>query len=313
MALSIGKASSILLRTLPYVLLRMLVYFAFGVAFTIYWVLVFFLGKAATLLHPYVGVGVWIVALILPFPIIRFFREYILYVIKAGHVAVIARLAIHDSLPEGVNQIQWGKEQVQRRFKETSVLFVVDRLVNGVIRSINGMMQGMGNIFSAIPGVGGLVKFAQLILRFSLTYVDEAVLARNFVYEQETVWQSAKTGLVLYAQSWKEILKTAVMLGVLALTSYAVFAIALLIPALGLAKAYPTLKAVWIIGALIFAGVIKLALFDPFALTNMILVYLEATRGQTPDPAWEEKLEAVSKKFRQIKEKALVEGTPGTA
>src|SRR5262249_27425215 len=154
----------------------------------------------------------------------------------------------------------------------------------------------------AIPGMEGLVKFAQTVLRFSLTYVDESILARNFLYDQESVWQSAKTGLVLYAQSWKEILKTAVFLGILAVVSYAILVVIMLIPFLAFAKAYPALKLVFMFAAFIFAAVIKLALFDPFALTNMILVYLETTRGMTPDTGWENKLEGLSKKFQELKQ-----------
>src|SRR4030095_5288394 len=215
-----GQTLSILVRTLPYIFLRMLVYLAFGFLFLIYWVLVYFVGQAAAAIHDVARVVVWIVAFFFSFPVVKLFREYFLYVLKIGHVAVITRLAIHGSLPEGVGQIAWGKEQGMRRFKKTSLLFLVDRTVAAVIRSINGMMGRIGNLFSGIPGMEGLMKVAQIVLRFSLTYVDEAIMARNFMRPEETVWQSAERGLVLYAQSWKEILKTALLLGLAALSSY---------------------------------------------------------------------------------------------
>lgn len=307
MPLYVGQASSILFRTLPYVVLRMLLYFAFGVVFLLYWIVVYFIGQGAAHIHDVARVVVWIVAFLLPFPMIKLFREYFLYVVKAGHVAVIAQLAFKGSLPEGTNQIQWGKDQVTKRFKETSVLFVVDRLVNGVIRSVNGMMQGIGNLFSGIPGMEGLVKFAQVVLRFSLTYVDEAVLARNFLRDGEPVWESAKTGLVLYAQCWKEILKTAFLLGFMSIASYGILLILFLIPAFAFGKGHSNFLIVWIIAAFVFAAVVKLAFFDPFALTNMILLYVKETEGKVPDPGWEQKLESVSGKFKEIKQKALAQ------
>jgi len=300
-----GQTLSILVRTLPYILLRILVYLAFGVLFLIYWVLVYFVGQAAAALHDVARIVVWVVAFLISFPIVRLFREYFLYVLKIGHVAVISRLVIYGSLPEGVGQIAWGKDQVMGRFKETSLLFLVDRMVSAVIRSINRMMGRIGNFFSGIPGMEGLVKLAQIVLRFSLTYVDEAVMARNFLKPEETVWQSAERGLVLYAQSWKEILKTALVLGLASLSSYIILIVAFLIPALGLGKAYPAHKFLFVVSAFVLGAAVKLAFFDPWAMTSMVVTYLKETQNKAPDRGWEEKLEAVSGKFKEIKQKAF--------
>jgi len=308
MPATLGHAATITLKTLPFILIRMGLYLAFGFLFCLYWVVVFFLGQGAAVIHDYARVAVWIIALILPFPLIKLFREYFLYVLKTAHIAVIVQLALHGSLPEGKRQVEWGKEKVMARFKETSVLFVVDRLILGVINAINGMMQGMANLFRGVPGLQSIVGLAKVILRFSLTYIDEAVMARNFMREEETVWQSAKTGLVLYAQSWKQILKTAVFLGIAAIISYGILLVLYLIPFLGLAGLYPKFKILFFVFAFIFAAVTKLALFDPWALTWMILVYLKTTKEMVPDRSWEDKIALVSKKFRQIQEKALTSG-----
>ncbi len=305
MATALGDAAKITFKTLPFILLRLGLYLAFGFVFCLYWTLVFFIGQGAAAIHDYARVAVWIIALILPFPLIKLFREYFLYVLKTAHIAVIVELVLHGSLPAGKGQVEWGKEKVMARFKETSVLFVVDRLVSGAIRTVNGMMQGMANLFRGVPGLQSLVGLAKTILRFSLTYIDESVMARNFMKENETVWQSAKTGLVLYAQSWRQILKTAIFLGIAAIVSYGVLLILYLIPFLGLAGLYPKFKILFVLFAFIFAGVTKLALFDPWALTSMIVVYLETTKDMVPDPGWEEKIAMVSKQFRQIQERAL--------
>lgn len=304
---SLAHAAKITLKTLPFILLRLGLYLAFGFVFCLYWVFVFFIGQGAAAIHDYARVAVWIVALILPFPFIKLFREYFLYVLKTAHVAVIVEFALRGHLPEGISQVEWGKAQVMARFKETSVLFLVDRLIAGVISSINGMMQGMANLFQGVPGLQSLVSLAKIILRFSLTYIDEAVMARNFVKKNETVWQSAQSGLVLYAQSWQQILKTAIYLGIAAIVSYGVLLVFYLIPFLGLAGLYPKVKILFIAFAFIFAAVTKLALFDPWAMTSMILAYLEATQNLQADRGWEEKIAGISKKFRQIQEKALAQ------
>lgn len=305
MPLQVGRASWITFKTFPYILLRLLVYVLFALGFIIYFWMVFEMGQMVVKLHEYARVAVWVIALLLSFPITRLVREYVLYVIKAGHVAVITELVTKGKLPEGVGQIQWGKEQVMNTFKEVSVLFVMDRLVLGVIRSINTMMRGIGNFFSMVPGLQGLIRFANLILHFGLTYIDEAIMARNFCMKNENAWESSKQGLILYAQSWKEILQAAILLSFAAILSYGILFVIFLIPLWSLALAYPSFKILLVIAAFLLAGAVKLALFDPWALTNMILVYLTVTEGKTPDPSWESKLESVSSKFKKIQQNAL--------
>ncbi len=305
MSLPIGKATAITFKTIPYIFLRFFVYFLFGLGILFYGLFVYWIGQAAAHLHENARVIVWILGFILSFPITRLLREYVIYIIKAGHVAVITELATVGRLPEGQSQISWGKDQVTKTFKEVSVLFVMDRLVVGVIRSINAMMQRVGSMFSAIPGMETIAKFAGLVLRFSLTYVDEAILARNFKMKNESVWESAKKGLVLYAQSWQEILKTALFLGAVAFFSYVFLVILFLIPLWGISTAYPHYQWVFILAAFVFAGVLKLAFFDPWAMTILILTYLEATEGKIADPAWEEKLQGLSSSFQKIRDRAL--------
>jgi len=305
MSLPIGKATAITFKTIPYIFLRFFVYFLFGLGILLYGLFIYWIGQAAAHLHENARVVVWVLGFIVSFPITRLLREYVLYVIKAGHVAVITEFATVGHLPEGQSQINWGKDQVTKTFKEVSILFVMDRLVVGVIRSINAMMQRVGSMFSAIPGMETIAKFAGLVLRFSLTYVDEAILARNFKMKNESVWESAKKGLVLYAQSWQEILKTALFLGAVAFFSYVFLVILFLIPLWGISTAYSHYQWVFVLAAFVFAGVLKLAFFDPWAMTILILTYLEATEGKVADPAWEEKLQGLSSSFQKIRDRAL--------
>ncbi|OGQ05785.1 MAG: hypothetical protein A2W61_00085 [Deltaproteobacteria bacterium RIFCSPLOWO2_01_44_7] len=315
MGLHIGQATAITLKTMPYLFLRLVVYGLFGIATVIYFVVVYFVAGWVAPLHEYAEPGVWILALLAPTPIVSFIREYILYTVKAGHVAVIAELATKGKLPEGKGQIAWGKDQVVRTFKSTSVLFLVDRLVHGVISAINNGITKIGDVASGIPGVRGLMQFINLILYFSLTYVDEAIMARNFLNPQESAWQSSKIGLMLYAQIWKNILWSSVFLAFIALTIYAGLAIVFLVPALGLAVAFPSMDLVFIIGALVCAFVVKFALFDPWTMSMMVVMYLKEIEGKAPNKEWEEKLEKLSGKFKQIKEKAVekLSGAPTPA
>ena len=313
MKLNLTEATSIYFKTLPFIVLRALTYLAFAIVFAIYWGIVYFISHLFGPRHQTAQLILWIIAIAAPFPIVRLVREYVLYVIKAGHVAVIAEFAGKGTLPAGVGQIEFGKEKVKANFKEASALFLVDRLVAGVIAAINRMMMRIANFLGAVPGMEGLSKLAGTILFFSLTYVDEAILARNFLKQEETTWQSARVGLILYAQTWKEILGTAVVLGLLALVSLPLFFVILLIPALALGHSFPNMVVFFVVAAGIFSYALKLALVDPWALTCMVVTYLKETEGKNPDPAWEEKLESVSTKFQQIKNKAIVSLKPGSA
>ena len=55
---------------------------------------------------------------------------------------------------------------------------------------------------------------------------------------------------------------------------------------------------------ILFAWAVKAALIEPFAIAAMMDVYFRVIEGQTPDPAWDERIGQVSKKFRELKEKA---------
>lgn len=305
MALHVGKSLSILFKTMPYIILRLFVYLLFACLFLFYLGILYLLGQALAGLHEYARMVVWFLGLIVSFPLVKLAREYLLYLVKAGHVAVIAELITKGTLPEGRGQIEWGRTQVTERFKTASVLFVMDRLVNGVIASVNRMMWRVGGIFSAIPGIAALIKLANFVLYFGLTYIDESVLARNFIKKDENIWQSAKSGIVLYVQAWKEMLKASLMVSIVAMLAIPLLIVILLVPALGLAAALPAMKVPFVLCAIVFAFALKGALLDPWTLIMTITNYLETTKGMVPDPEWEAKLEGVSKKFKKLKENVV--------
>ena len=56
--------------------------------------------------------------------------------------------------------------------------------------------------------------------------------------------------------------------------------------------------------ALLLAWSIKAALLEPLAITCMMQVYFRSTGHQTPDPEWEARLEQLSARFRELKERA---------
>jgi hypothetical protein len=139
-----------------------------------------------------------------------------------------------------------------------------------------------------------------------VTYVDESILSYSLSRPNEDVFESAKKGVVLYAQNWKPILKTAVGLAFVNLLAFVVLFLILLIPFAPLALLANTggWKFFWFAMAAVIAYCVKLALVNPFSLVAMIITYNRAIEGQVPNPQWEAQLESVSSKFRELKEKA---------
>ena len=119
-------------------------------------------------------------------------------------------------------------------------------------------------------------------------------------------WRSGQTALVLYAQNYKTFLKNAFWLAffIWGLT-FVVFLIVLL-PVAGLVSLFPgTAGILTLIIALVFAWGIKQAVIEPIGMTALMQVYFKVTEGQQPNPEWDDKLSNVSKKFGEIKTKAL--------
>lgn len=138
-------------------------------------------------------------------------QRYVLYLIKAVQIAVMAELLSADTLAEGQGQLRWGRERVAERFGEVSGMFVVDQIVTAVVRGFSQLVYGL---VSWLPGttVRGLARLVGRVVHYAVTYVDEAILARTFWLDDGTVWQNARDGVVLYAMVWKPLLVNALAL-----------------------------------------------------------------------------------------------------
>ncbi|MFQ5652708.1 MAG: hypothetical protein ACE5IY_22470, partial [bacterium] len=200
---------------------------------------------------------------------------------------------------------------VRERFAEASLLFGLDRLIKGILRAVNRAFFTIA-AFLPIPGLEGLVGLFNKVINLSLTYTDEIIIAHNFRTRSENPWASSKDAIILYAQNYKTMLKNAffLMLIMYALT-FVVF-LFILGPVGALFSLFPGKVGFWSFAlAVIFAWSLKAALLEPFAVAAMMQVYFETTAEQVPDPEWDEKLSAVSNKFKELKDKAL--GTPAPA
>ena len=306
---SIGQALGMMGRTLPFVVLRIVVYAAISVAFVLAtgvgagvgWGIGAFgdvdFRAGATLWGGIIGFG-------LTAGVLFFLREYILYIVKAGHIAVLVKLLDGEEIPAGQGQIDYATGIVKARFVEANVLFAVDQLIKGVLGAIIGLVQGVASILP-IPGLTNVVGLIRAFLRISVGLVDEVILAYGIRTNASNPWASAQTALVLYAQNYPTMLKNAAWLTAITyLLAFVVFLV-MLAPAALIVWLIP---GGWAAGgfvfALIFAWAVKAALIEPFAIACMMQVYFRTTAGQSPNPEWDARISGVSRKFVELKDKA---------
>lgn len=303
--LQIGTAFGILLKTTPMLLVRLGVYLVFWVILLVYLGLLFGVGYLLSQLWAPLGFILGIIAFGSTFFIYRLAYRYVFYLLKAAHLAIIAELLHTGSLPAGVGQLEWGRQQVTERFGQVSVMFVVDELVAAIVRTVTNAVVSFARM---LPGdtMRSLVQVVRRVVEYATNYVDEAIMARAFWRRDENVWQAAEEGIILYGMVWKPLLMNAVVLMLLSYVPF-LFAVLILAAPIGLlfSAISQTLAAWSIVFVLILSFFIKVAVGDSFAMTAMVAAYQRETQGLQPDPAMEARISGVSDKFRELKDRAM--------
>ena len=303
----IGRTLGVMARTWPFIALRLVVYFAITLGYVIATGTGAGVGYGLGHLSDDPGafaIGGGIVGFGLVSLVLYWAREYILYIVKAGHIAVIVHLIEGREVPDGKGQIDYATGIVRARFKEASLLFVVDQLIKGVLRIVTGLIGGIANVLP-IPGIQAAAGFANSVIRISLTYVDEIILGYNIREGADDPFDSARRGLVLYAQNGGRMVKNAVWLALFMWLVALVIFLLMLAPAAAVLYLMPGALAGWSFAlAIVFAWAIKAALLEPFAIAALMQVYFRTIEGQSPDPDWDRKLSDASRHFRELKDRA---------
>lgn len=315
---SLGRAAGLMRRTLPFVIFRMAVFFGIAVAY------VLVTGTGAGIGYGIGGFGDadfratstfygGIAGFGLTAGVIYFLREYILYVVKAGHIGVMVALLDDNEIPGGRGQIDYARQIVTERFGTASILFGLDQLIRGVIRAVTGLIQGLMSILP-IPGLDRIMGVVRAYLRLAVGLVDEVMLAYIIRQKSENPYADAQTALVLYGQNAKSMLKNAAWLTLFTWGLSVVVFLVMLAPAAAVVYLIPgAWSAGGVVFALLFAWAVKAALIEPFAIACLLQSYFKAIEGQTPNPEWEAKLSRTSAKFQKLGQQAVDWATRGRA
>lgn len=251
---NIRRSLSLMGQTMPFILLRCAVYFGITLAYILMTGIGSGIGygiggfgdeafRAATAFWGgAIGFG-------LTAGVMYFLREYILYMIKAGHIAVMVQLLENQSIPNGKSQINYATSVVKNSYGKANILFVIDQLVKGVITAITGLLQGIGSLLP-IPGLGQLMGVVRAFLRVSVGLIDEVIIAYAIKTDSQNPWKSAQTALILYAQNASGMLKNAAWL------TLVMYGLSLLVFLLFLAPAAAFvyyMPGAWSAGGVVFA------------------------------------------------------------
>jgi hypothetical protein len=310
---SLSRALGLMLRTAPFLALRLAVYLGIGAA------LILMTGAGAGLGS---GVGLaggdvpretgalWggAAGLALTVGAIFFLRDYLLYLVKAGHVAVMVELLEGRTIPGGRGQIAHARGVVAKRFGQASALYALDLLIKGVVGVITGLIEGALSLLP-VPGLGRLTGVLRAYLRQAAGLADEVILGHAIRSRSENAWEAAHDGLVLYAMNARPMLVAAAWLTLITWVLAGLIFLVTLGPAAALTPFVPGGGGAGLVAvAALFAWAVKAALIEPFALACLLQVFFRETDGQTPNAEWRGRLAHLSGRFRKLGEEAVARG-----
>jgi hypothetical protein len=313
---SLSNAVSLLIRTMPYAVVRFGILFVFSLATMVWLVLTIGIGSwLGAKVHPFMGL-IWIVGGLGIYGYAWwFFIRYALYLIQAGHIAVLTELVTTGSIGHGsTGMFDYGRKIVTSRFGQVNLLFALDLLVAGVVRAFNRTLDFIAHLIP-IPGLQSIVGIVNAIVRAATTYIDETIFSYNLARGDENAWRSSKDALIYYCQNAKEILKTAVWVVVLDAVLTFVVWVVMLAPAFLLLAILPSSVApggfiAALVVAALFAMPVRQAFLKPLFLVMVMTKFHVSVRNQAINLEWDQRLSNLSSKFREIKDKAVAGWSP---
>lgn len=299
------KTKDIYLKTMKFVWLKL----ALGLA--IFLLSMVLLGIVVGIMYIFKNTVVSVMLLLFWLFIVRIMitivHSYVGYFIKAGHVAIIQRAVTTGTVPD--NQFQVGKEMVQSRFATSNVYFVVDKLISGSVRQLQNGMDQVDNMLGNIPILSSLIGFAKIFIGIALGYVDECCLGYTFHKEEEGAFKGACDGVVIYFQSWKILMKTALIttLQVIGISVVIWLGCMIFVGSLFAALGWNMLLAFFV--AVFTTSILKSAFVDSYMMIKMMVSYMEVAPSAEISLNLYEKLSGLSRKFKELFDKSTKENT----
>ena len=237
-------------------------------------------------------------------------NHYFGYLVKAGHVAVIAQTFKDGRVPD--NCVSVGKKMVLDRFGTANAYFIVDKLVSGAVKQLQRTLGRVANsLFGALPGADTMKSAANFFLDISLGYVDECCLSYTFYNQNQNAYKSACDGVVIYAQNWKHLLKNAAMTALTVIVSIVVVTLIAFVLFGGAFRLLGWSGFVAFVLAVMLAWTVKFAFIDSWMMVKMMHGYMQVAPTTVITFDLYTKLSGFSGKFKKLFQESRV--TPETA
>ncbi len=297
------KAKDIFFKTLPFVWAKLLLGLATVLISGI--LLAVLMGIGALIGNDNAGVIMFVIWLC-GAGVVRFFlTHYIGYMLKAGHIAVMVEAVTTGRVPQ--NQIAYGKQKVTERFATANIYFAVDKLISGAVKQIQRGIGRVGNLLSAIPGIGAVTGLAQFFIGLSLGYIDECCLGYTFYKKEQGAFKSAADGIVIYSQNWKTLLGSAAKTMLMVVFGLIGITLALFI-LLGFIFRLISVPGIWaFLISFFIALAVKSAFIDSFILSRTMAAYMKVAPSTVITFDLHGKLCGVSAKFKELFNKGAQE------
>jgi hypothetical protein len=306
----LAMAFGLLLKSLPYALMRFAVLFWFSIA-GILWLIVTFGGGAWLGTHVAQAFGwVWLIGWLvgtgwLWTAVLR----YVLYLIECGHVAVLTELITRGEIGNGSeSQFAYGRRIVTERFGQVNGLLGLNLLVRGILNAFHATLDWVSELLP-IPGLESLANLANVVLRGATRYMDKVIFSYNLARRDEDQWAGARDGIVYYCQNAAPILKTSIWIIILEKILSVCLWLLFLAPAAAITMLLPhgvreAGGIVTVIIALLFAANVRAAFLKPLFLIMIMVRFHALVENQPINEQWVGHLDELSDKFRSLGQRA---------
>jgi hypothetical protein len=306
---SFAKSANLLLRTAPFLLIRLAVYFGAAAAFVVaagggagigaaIGTLVGSGGRAPGAFWGGIA-GLGFIGLML-----WWLREYLLFLVRASHLAAMTLALDRKRAAGGAGSLGHALDLVQQRFRTVERLSDVDRLTRAALADMIRIPEFADGLLP--PAARSSAGALRALFRLVFGFVADVLIARQFRSAAREPWPRARDALTLFAQNHRPLMRNAAAIAVFTHgTAFMVFLVGLL-PAAMIARALPGNLALMMLPlAAIMAWSVKQAVLDPLAVASMLQAYFSTAEGDSPDTDWDVALTRVSEHFREIKARAV--------
>ena len=226
-------------------------------------------------------------------------NHYFGYLVKAGHIAVIAQTFKDGRVP--VDCVSVGKKMVIDRFGTANAYFAIDKLVAGAVKQLQRKLGRLTDtLLGSLPGADTIKSATNFFLDISLGYVDECCLSYTFYKSEQNAYKSACDGVVIYAQNWKHLLKNAAMTAFTVIVSILVVTLVAFVIFGGVFRLLGWSGFVAFVLALMLAWTVKYAFIDSWIMVKMMHGYMQVAPSTVITFDLYTKLSGFSTKFREM-------------